>query len=346
MPGRSHLIIVIVVALLGSVLSGCPATPEKLVEDLGDPQTLVQEKARVALKEMGADAIPYLMVGLEIEASRVNAKNLLIGVGDAAFYPSVTKIEEVCGAAEVDEAIIDSLVDVVENTATPAEVLDTYIDFTNDSRCAETKMLELLKRLEPVKDDVTVDPGENLRYVPVRLAYQANPDLPNSRALARICLYDKQLGTKVSIKNRDKDESVYWAQWRMHDPLIRANLCLYLDEDIWGAYHDNFVPEILGEELKANEEDPIAQMGQFASNWRKRADKKAIAPLPLAHQGLKEYFANNEHYADEPCLVYTALEGMAVPVRAALEDNKRKKEIEQLDADLALLKVDKDAACQ
>jgi len=334
------------VALLSSVMVGCPATPEKMVEDLGDPQTLVQEKARVALKEMGADAIPYLMVGLETEASRENAKNLLIGVGDASFYPAVTKIEEVCGGAEVDEGIIDALIDVVEETATPAEVLDTYIDFTNDKRCAETKMLELLKRLEPVKDDVTVDPGENLRYVPVRMAYQANPDLPNSRALARICLYDKELGDKVADMNRDKDEAIYWAQWRMHDPLIRANLCVYLNEDIWGAYHDNFIPEILKEEMKADKEDPIAQMGLFASKWRKRADRKAIEPLPIAHQGLKEYYANNEHYDDEACQVYTALEDMAVPVRAALEDKKRKKEIEQLDADLALLKVDKDAACQ
>ncbi|MDP7114820.1 MAG: hypothetical protein QGH45_22795, partial [Myxococcota bacterium] len=53
-----------VVQAVGIALAGCTKPPDKLVTDLGDSQTLVREKARTALKELGPEAVPFLLDGL------------------------------------------------------------------------------------------------------------------------------------------------------------------------------------------------------------------------------------------------------------------------------------------
>ncbi len=346
---------VITVALLGLGLAwaGCTKTPEQLVADLGDPQTLVQEKARQALGEMGREAMPYLIEGMSDEAARANCQAMLIEMGEDVIDDVFQKADELCMNDE-HSPTVDALYEVLLATCKDSEnggdVLKRYVEYTKEHACNERRALELLLAIEPPKDDVTVDPGENLRYKPMRFAYKADPDLATSRALARVCLYDTELGDRVADMNRDKDEEIYWKQWRLHDPLVRANLARYLNEDIWGVYHDNFIPDILREELKADKDDPLAQLGLFATRWRDRLDGRAIEPLPKAQAGLKAYYdgaAPGTTYDDEACLVFTAMEDIGKEIRKAMaEDEKRQaRNIARLDEYMAALKVDKDAYC-
>ena len=345
---HTHIVAWVVLVLLAGLLaSGCTKTPEQLVTDLGDSQTLVREKAKQGLLELDAQAIPALLGGIEDAEARGGIGRVLTLIGEASYEPSAAKVTELCGAATVDQEAVDTLLGVLEETGTPNKILNDYLEAVAVGGCVDKAMLGLLLRLEPPKDDVTIDPGLNLRYAPVRFAYKKGPDLATSRALARLCLHDPVLGKKVAEMNRDKDEEIYWNQWRMHDPLIRANLTRHLDEVIWGEYHDNFIPDILAEEWKANPDDPIVSMAVLASEWRKqRYDSKAAQRLADTHQGLQTYFSTHDHYFDEPCLCYQALEEITKPVRGSLDEAKRKRDVQALDEALAALATDREAACK
>jgi len=331
---------------LGS-LAGCTKTPEQLVADLGDSQTLVREKARVALEEMGTEAIPALLAGMDEHGEALGGIQIvLLAIGEEAYEPCEAKLKEICKADPVNDNAVTVLMTVMEEVGTPKQILKTYLAAAAEGGAVDKYMLKLLLRIEPPKDDVTIDPGMNLRYAPVRFAYKKSPDLATSRALARVCLHDTELGAKTSEMNRDKDEEVYWAQWRMQDPLVRAMVSRYMTYDIFHGYHDNFVPKILKEEKKANAEDPMTAMGELATVWRKsRYDTKAPERLALAHAGFKTYFATNPHTYDEPCLIYTALEEISKPVRGAFDEHNRKREMKALDEALAPLAEDRKAAC-
>ena len=345
---HSRLVILVgLVSLAGLLITGCTKTPEQLVADLGDPQTLVREKAKTQLLELDAQAIPALLGGVAVAEAHGGIRECLTKIGEASYAPTAAKAVELCAAGSPDQAAVDMLMDVLEETGTPEQILGDYLKAAQAGGCADKAMLQLLMRLEPPKDDVTIDPGMNLRYNPVRFAYKKDPDLATSRALARVCLHDPILGKKVAEMNRDKDEEIYWNQWRMHDPLIRANLTRHLDEVIWGEYHDNFIPDILAEEWKANADDPIVSLAVLATEWRKRRyDAKAAERLTDTREGLKTYFAANDHFYDEPCLCYQALEEIAKPVRGSLDENKRQREVQALDEALAALATEREAACK
>ncbi len=335
------------VLLAGLLTTGCTKTPEQLVTDLGDPQTLVREKAKTQLLELDTQSIPALLAGIDNPEAMGGIGNVLTLIGEESYAPTAARVAELCAVAEPNDEAVDILLGVLEEVGTPDQILDDYLKATATGGCVDAAMLKLLLRLEPPKDDVTIDPGMNLRYSPVRFAYKKDPDLATSRALARLCLHDPALGKKVAEMNRDKDEEIYWNQWRMHDPLVRANLTRHLDEVIWGEYHDNFIPDILADEWKANADDPITAVAVLGTEWRKRRyDRKAAERVTDAHQGLKTYFAANDHFYDEPCLCYQALEEITKPVRGALDEHKRKRELEALDGALTALATDREAACK
>lgn len=334
--------VVALVLLGGFVLAGCEKSPETLVEELGDPQTLVREQAKEALKEMGTAAIPLTLGALADDEARDNAKEILIYFGEESFTQTLAKMPELCQS----EASKAAAIDVLEATGTPTKIVDAYIAASKTQECTEGALRDLALKLQPDRTDVTVDQNENLRYKPARFLYKGNPDLDTSRALARLCLYDADLGSKAFPMTRDKDEAAYWAQWRMHDPLVRASVARYTDDVIWGDYHDNFIPEIIKEEFTADPDDAVAHIGALAANWRKRVDMKAVEPLAAAHAGVKAYYEANPHYEDEPCLVYKALEDLGNVVGGKLTDDKRrKKEKAALDEAMTALKVDKEAVC-
>jgi len=345
---HTHLVVLVgLVLLVGLLSTGCTKTPEQLVAELGDPQTLVREKAKQQLLDLDAQAIPALLGGVAVADAHGGIASVLIHIGEESYAPTAAKVVELCAAGTPDQASVNILMRVLEETGTPDQILGDYINAAQVGGCADKAMLDLILRLEPPKDDVTIDPGMNLRYSPVRFAYKKDPDLPTSRALARLCLYDPVLGKKVAEMNRDKDEAIYWNQWRMHDPLIRANLSRHLDDVIWGEYHDNFIPDILAEEWKANADDPIVSMAVLATEWRKRRyDAKAAERLTDTREGLKTYFATNDHYFDEPCLCFQALEEITKPVRGSLDESKRKREVQALDEALAALATDRETACK
>ena len=345
---HTHLFFVVGLVLAAGLLTtGCTKTPEQLVADLGDPQTLVREKAKTQLLELDTQAIPALLGGVAVADAHGGISECLTKIGEESYTPTAAKVVELCAAGDPDQAAVDMLMGVLEETGTPEQILGDYIKASETGGCADKAMLDLILRIEPPKDDVTIDPGMNLRYSPVRFAYKKDPDLATSRALARLCLHDPVLGKKVAEMNRDKDEEIYWNQWRMHDPLIRANLTRHLDEVIWGEYHDNFIPDILADEWKADADDPITAVAVLGSEWRKRRyDAKAAERLTDAHQGLKTYFAANDHFFDEPCLCFQALEEISKPVRGALDEHKRKRELQALDEALAALATDREAACK
>lgn len=326
----------------GLLLSACTRPPEKLVEDLGDSQTLVQEKARQALREMGGAAVPYLLDGVATEAARTNVTELLIQAGDPALEPTLGRLEQHCD----DPATLESLLAVVEQVGNAGDMLDAYTAATREGRCTEKPLLLTLLALEPPKDDVTVNIKENLRYKPVRFAYKAKPDLASSKALARLCLYDEELGWKVSGMNRDKDEQVYWDQWRMKDPLVRANIAVYLDDVIWSGYYENLIPDILREEAAEDAEHAATKIGQLATGWRKRLNAKAATPLVAAHAAVKTHYAANPGLFDEECLCYHAIEQIAEPIRPALDKKNRKNWIQTFDEALAAVTADREATCQ
>ena len=330
---------------LGS-LGGCTKTPEQLVVDLGDPQTLVREKARVALIELDTAAIPALLAGLDTAEAYGGIEKVLLAIGEETYAPCEAKLSEACRADPVNDQAITVLMNVMEEVGTPKQILSTYLAAVAEGGAVDKYMLKLLLRIEPPKDDVTIDPGMNLRYAPVRFTYKKDPDLATSRALARVCLHDTKLGAKTAEMNRDKDEEIYWNQWRMRDPLVRAMVSRYMTDDIYHAYHDNFAPTILKEERAANAEDPLVAMGELATVWRKRNyDTKAPERITLAYAGFKTYFATNPHTYDEPCLVYTTLEELAKPVRSSLDENRRKREMKALDEALVPLVADRELAC-
>jgi hypothetical protein len=333
----------VALALLGGfALAGCEKPPETLVEELGDPQTLVREQAKEALKEMGPAAIPVTLVALSNEDARDNAKDVLISFGEESYTQTLAKMPELCES----EAAMAAAVDVLEATGTPTLIVDAYIAASKAQECTEGALRDLALQIQPDRTDVTIDQNENLRYKPARFLYKGSPDLDTSRALARLCLYDADLGSKALPMTRDKDEAAYWAQWKMHDPLVRASVARYTDDVIWGDYHDNFIPDIVKEEFAADPDDVVAHIGALAANWRKRVDMKAVEPLAAAHAGTKAYYEANPHYADEPCLVYKALEDLGNVVGGKLTDNKRrKKEKAALDEAMAALKADKEAVC-
>jgi hypothetical protein len=330
--------------LLGLVWSGCTKTPDQYVADLGDPQTLVQEKARQALKELGKEAMPYLIDGMTNEAARANCQAMLIDMGDEVVGDVFDKADDLCMSNENDPTI-DALYEVLLATCKDSDaggtVLKKYIGYSVERSCNEKRALDLMLAIAPPKDDVTVDPGENLRYKPARFAYKADADLATSRALARICLYDFATGDSVADMNRDKDEEIYWKQWRMHDPLVRANTARYLNPDIWGVYEDNFIPDIIKEELKADKDDR-----------RDRFDLDDFDSLPKAQAGLKAYYDNaagGTVYEDESCLVFAALADMGKDARKAMVDEDEKKytkHIAKLDEYMTALTIDKDAYCK
>ncbi len=339
---------VALIALLALVLGGCTKTPEQLVTELGDSQTLVRAKAEQTLMEMDrASAIPALLAGITDDEARGGIQTVLIAYGEEVYDPAFARIGEVCTGGEADQDAVNSLLEVLEEVGDPDKILKSYLAATGEGGCAEKALLTLINAIEPPKNDVTIDPGMNLRYKPVRFAYKANPDLTDSRALARLGLYDPELGQKVADMNRDKDETMYWAQWKMHDAIVRASLCRYLSDDIWYSYHDNFIPEYMKEEKKADEEDPLMLMALLASDYRGRSgyDRKAADKVTRVHAGLQTYFASNDHYFDEPCLVYTAVEEIAKPARAALDEKKRKKEMRELDEALTALAATREQAC-
>ena len=343
--GISGLVLTTALSIVLAV-TGCTKPPEQLVVDLGDPQLLVREKAKQGLLELDKQAIPALLAGIEDGEAQGGIGNVLTKIGEASYEPSSVRIHELCKADEPNKGAIAELMKVMEAVGTPAEILDSYLAAAAEGGCADRAMLSLIKRIQPPKNDVTIDPGTNLRYKPVRFRYKRGPDLTASRALARLCLYDPVLGNKAMEMTRDKDEEVYWNQWRMHDPLVRASVSRHMSDIIWGEFHDNFVPDILAEEEKANPEDPLMLMGELATYWRgRRYDPYAASRLTRAHQGLEVYFATNDHFFDEPCLCYQALEEIAKPVRGSLDSANRKKEMQALDEALAPLAADREAAC-
>jgi hypothetical protein len=336
------------ISLLALALGGCTKTPDQVVADLGDPQTLVRAKAEQSLMEMDrATAIPALLAAIDNTDARDGIQGVLIAYGEEVYDPTFARIGEVCRATEIDQVSVDSMLKVLEEIGTPQQILDSYMAASKDGGCAEKALLTLVNRIEPPKNDVTIDPGMNLRYKPVRFAYQGNPDLTDSRALARLGLYDPELGQKVADMNRDKDEAVYWAQWKMHDAIVRASLCRFLSEDIWYSYHDNFIPDTMKEEEKADPEDPMMLMADLASGYRDRTgyDRKAAEKITRLNASLQTYFASNDHFYDEPCLVYQAVEEMAKPSRAALDEKKKKKEMKALDEALTVLAATRELAC-
>lgn len=333
----------VVAALLGGlVLAGCEKPPEKLVEELGDPQTLVREQAKESLKEMGPTAIPLVLPALSNPEAQDNVVEVLKYFGEDSYEQTLATMTGFCE----DPAAMAAATGVLKETGTPTQIVDAYLAATKAQDCTEASLRDLALEIEPDRNDVTVDQSENLRYKPVRFLYKGSPDLDTSRALARLCLYDADLGSKALPMTRDKDEEAYWAQWRMHDPLVRAAVARYTDDVIWGEYHDNFIPDIVEDELEADDSDPVGQIGALAINWRKRVDMDAVEPLARAHAGVKAYYEANPHYADEPCLVYKALEDLGNVVGGKLEDDsRRKREKAALDEAMAALKADKEAAC-
>ncbi len=340
-PSTHHLVAVGALAL-GIALGGCTKTPDKLVIDLGDSQTLVREKARTALKELGPEAVPYLLDGLTDGAVRDGAGGVLVEIGDASLEPTVARLDQLCE----DEEALDTALHVVTSLATPSDIVEAYVAASREGRCTERALLEEALALEPDKTDVTVNIKENLRYNPARFAYKANPDESASRALARLCLYDEELGWKVSDMNRDKDQEIYFAQWRMQDPLVRANLAAYLTDVIWSGYYDNEIPAIVKEEVKASPDAAATKIGTFATSWRTRLNgPKSVGQLTDAHTAVKAHYAASPGMFDEECLVLHALEEMAAPIRQVLDEKNRKRDIQALDEAIAAVRTDREAAC-
>jgi len=342
-PVKSYLFVFTCAALLaGLVLAGCEKPPEKLVEELGDPQTLVREQAKESLKEMGPTAIPLILPALTSDEARDNVVEVLTYFGEESYEQTLASMDNFCE----EDAAMAAATGVLKQTGTPTQIIDAYIAASKAQTCTEASLRDLALEIEPDRSDVTVDQSENLRYKPARFLYKGNPDVDTSRALARLCLYDVDLGKTALPMTRDKDEEAYWAQWRMRDPLVRASIARYTDDVIWGDYHDNFIPEIVKEELKADPHDAMGNIGALAINWRKRVDMRAVEPLAKAHAGVKAYYEANPHYEDEPCLVYKALEDLGNVVGGKLADDKRrKKEKAALDEAMAALKADKETAC-
>ncbi len=331
-----------VVLAVGIALAGCTKPPDKLVTDLGDSQTLVREKARTALKELGPEAVPFLLDGLTDGEARAGAAGVLIEIGDVSLEPTLARLDQLC---EEEEAL-DSALHVITSLASPSDIVDAYVAASREGRCTERALLGESLALKPDKTDVTVNIKENLRYKPVRFAYKASPDQSSSRALARLCLYDEALGWKVSDMNRDKDEAIYFAQWRIKDPLVRANLATYLTAVIWSGYYENEIPAIVKEEVKADPDHAATKLGLLATGWRGRLNgPKAVAQLTEAHAAVVAHYAAESGMFDEECLCLHAVEEMAEPIRQLLDEKNRKKDIQALDEVVAAVRTDREAAC-
>ncbi len=329
------------VLIAGAMVAGCAKPPDKLVTDLGDSQTLVREKARTALKELGPEAVPYLLDGLTDPGVRDGASGVLVEIGDASLVPTLARLDKLCA----DEEALDSAMLVAVTLGSPTDLLEAYLAASKEGRCTEKKLMDEVLGLEPDKTDVTVNIKENLRYAPVRFAYKATPDLPTSKALSRLCLYDEELGWSVSDKTREIDQQIYFDQWRIKDPLIRANMAAHLTDVIWSGYYDNEIPAILKEEAKEDPEHAATQIGLLATSWRTRINASAIAHLAGAHAAVKAYYATNTGLFDEECLCLHAIEQTAKPLRQTLDEKNRKRDIQALDEALAAVTADREAAC-
>lgn len=329
--------------LTGVFVGGCTKTPDKLVIDLGDSQTLVREKARTALNELGPEAVPYLLDGLTQGGDVTDgASGVLVEIGDASLEPTMARLEQLCE----DEQAMSAAMHVVKTLGSPADILNAYTGATTEGRCTEKMLLGDVLALEPDKTDVTVNIKENLRYKPVRFAYKAAPALPVSKALARICLYDEELGWAVADKNREMDQQIYFAQWKMKDPLIRANLSTYMTDWIWTGYYDNEIPGLLKEEIKEDPADAATAIGVAATEWRTRLNgQKAVTRVTEAHSAVKAYYAGNTGLFDEECLCLWALEEITEPIRQTLDEKNRKRDIQALDDAKAAITADRETAC-
>ncbi len=329
--------------LAGALLGGCEKTPDKLVIDLGDSQTLVREKARTTLKDLGPEAVPFLLDGL-VQGGDVTSgsADVLIEIGDASLEATTARLEQLC---ENDEAM-GAAMRVFKALGSPTDVLNAYTDATTEGRCTEKMLLAEVLALEPDKTDVTVNIKENLRYKPARFAYKAGPAQPASRALARLCLYDEELGWAVAEKNRDLDQQIYFDQWRMKDPLVRANLAAYMTDWIWTGYYDNEIPGILKAETKEDAANVATAIGVAATEWRTRLNgAKAVARVTEAHTAVKAHYASNSGLFDEECLCLYALEEITEPIRQTLDEKNRKRDIQALDEAKAAITADREAAC-